>query len=197
MEVGLTPMAALQSIAVVNGRPSVWGDGAIGLVRSSGLLEEFEEGLKGEGDSRIAFCRVRRRGEDPLERTFSWDDAKKAGLTTKTGPWQAYPNRMLVMRASAFALRDAFADVLRGLSIREEQEDVGRTMRDVTPPRTQAIEPKRPALSREQTSDTQTIVEPARPSLAGGAAQDAGADLPPEAPASSPSPEEPFEEESR
>src|SRR5688572_1193851 len=61
MEVGLTPMAALQSIAVVNGRPSVWGDSAIGLVRSSGLLEQFEEGLKGEGDSRIAFCRVKRR----------------------------------------------------------------------------------------------------------------------------------------
>src|SRR5215210_6712093 len=38
MEVGMTPMTALQSIAVVNGRPSVWGDGAIGLVRSSGLL---------------------------------------------------------------------------------------------------------------------------------------------------------------
>jgi hypothetical protein len=144
MEVGLTPMAALQSIAVVNGRPTVWGDGAIGLVRASGLLEDFEEGLNGEGDKRVAYCKVKRKGEKKvLERTFSWEDAKKAGLTTKTGTWQQYPNRMLIMRARAFALRDQFADVLRGLSIREEMEDVERASdaQDVTPNRPTPIEP--------------------------------------------------------
>jgi hypothetical protein len=39
---------------------------------------------------------------------------------------------MLQMRARAFVLRDAFADVLKGLSIREEVEDY-QTPRDVTP----------------------------------------------------------------
>jgi hypothetical protein len=39
LEVGLTPMNALQSIAVINGRPTIWGDGAVGLIRASGLLE--------------------------------------------------------------------------------------------------------------------------------------------------------------
>src|SRR5581483_6605716 len=43
MEVGLTPMAALQRIAVVNGRPTIWGDGAMGLVRGSGLCEWVKE----------------------------------------------------------------------------------------------------------------------------------------------------------
>jgi hypothetical protein len=188
MEVGMTPMTALQSIAVVNGRPSVWGDGAIGLVRASGQLEEFEEGLNGEGDKRVAFCRVKRRGEKVLERTFSWDDAKKAGLTSKTGPWQNYPNRMLVLRARAFALRDAFADILRGLSIREEQEDVERTMHDVTPTRPTPIEPPAAPTVIEGTVAPvgPEINEPVIPDPANADRQDAGAIAPSRAPASPP-----------
>lgn len=132
LEVGFTPMAALQSIAVVNGRPSIWGDGALALVQSSGLLEEFEETITGGGEQMEARCEVKRRGKKPKVGTFSVSDAKTAGLWRKQGPWTQYPKRMLQMRARAFALRDAFADILRGLSIAEEQADVER-MKDVTP----------------------------------------------------------------
>jgi hypothetical protein len=130
LEVGLTPMNALQSIAVVNGRPTIWGDGAIGLARASGLLEWMEEKFEGEGDSFTAICIVKRKGEPkPMRGDFSVGNAKKAGLWGKRGkqgeptPWITYPERMLKMRARAFALRDAFADVLKGLSIREEVQD--------------------------------------------------------------------------
>lgn len=132
LEVGLTPMNALQSIAVVNGRPTVWGDGAIGLARGSGLLEWMEETYEGEegSDAFKAVCRVKRKGEPrPVEGEFSVADAKVSGLWTKRGrdgqptPWQQYPKRMLKMRARAFALRDGFADVLKGLAIKEEVED--------------------------------------------------------------------------
>ena len=190
LEVGLTPMAALQSIAVVNGRPSVWGDGAIGLVRASGLLEDFDEGLNGEGDKRVAYCKVKRKGEKKvLERTFSWEDAKKAGLTSKTGPWQNYPNRMLVLRARAFALRDQFADVLRGLSIREEMEDVAREddARDVTPSRPTPIEPP----SSETIIDVPVDSGVAPKEAAGQDAEDKPALPPQPSSASTPSPEQP------
>lgn len=124
MEVGMTPMAALQSIAVVNGRPTIWGDGAIGLVRGSGKCEWIKERVDGEGESMVAYCEVKRKGEaDPIKATFSVADAKKASLWGKSGPWQQYPKRMLAMRARAFALRDGFADVLRGLGIAEEVQD--------------------------------------------------------------------------
>lgn len=126
LEVGLTPMNALQSIAVVNGRPTVWGDGAIALVRGSGLLEWMEEKYEGQegSDAFKAVCLVKRKGEPkPVRGEFSVADAKKAGLWGKSGPWQQYPKRMLQMRARAFALRDGFADVLKGLSIKEEVED--------------------------------------------------------------------------
>lgn len=124
LEVGMAPMQALQSIAVINGRTTIWGDGALGLVQSSGLLDDFHEYFEGEGDQRVAFCRCNRKGQ-PTEilQSFSVEQAKKARLAGKQGPWTDYPDRMLQMRARAFALRDGFADVLKGLSVREEVRD--------------------------------------------------------------------------
>jgi hypothetical protein len=125
MEVGLPPMQAIQSIAIINNRPSIYGDGALALVRASGLLESMDERLDGQEDAQTATCSVKRRGErNPVVRTFSVADAKKAGLWTRKGPWEHYPQRMLAMRARAFALRDGFADVLRGLGVAEEQADI-------------------------------------------------------------------------
>lgn len=119
-EVGLTPFAALQSIAVIGNNPSLWGDGALALVQASGLLEDMEE----TDDGSTATCRLVRAGRStPIIRTFSMEDAKKAGLANKSGPWSQYPARMRQMRARAFALRDGFSDVLKGLRIVEEARD--------------------------------------------------------------------------
>jgi len=51
------------------------------------------------------------------------EDAKRAGLWAKQGPWTAYPKRMMQMRARGFALRDAFPDVLKGMITAEEAQD--------------------------------------------------------------------------
>ena len=51
-------------------------------------------------------------------------DAKTAGLIGKQGPWTQYPKRMRQMRARAFALRDVFPDVLRGMPVAEELQDM-------------------------------------------------------------------------
>lgn len=136
MEVGLTPMMALQKIAVINGRPTIWGDGALGLVRGSGLCEYVTEKIEGMGDKRVAVCVAKRKGEpDPITRRFSVDDAKRASLWDKGGPWKQYPERMLQMRARAFALRDGFADVLGGLYLTEELQGTERTdMKDISAP---------------------------------------------------------------
>lgn len=130
-ELGLAPFQALQSIAVINGRPSLWGDGLIAIVRSHGF--KVKEWVDGDGDQMIARCEVTRPDNDEVTPgSFSVADAKKANLWGKAGPWQTYPRRMLQMRARAFALRDGAADVLRGFSIREEVEDY-QQIRDVTP----------------------------------------------------------------
>ena len=123
LEVGLSPMSAVQNIAVVNGRPTIWGDAMLGLVRGSGLLAAISEVTTGEGDATTAVCTVTRR-DDPGETVgkFSVADAKRAGLWGKAGPWTQYPRRMLQMRARGYALRDKFPDVLKGLHAREEVE---------------------------------------------------------------------------
>jgi hypothetical protein len=128
-EIGLAPLQAMQSIAVVNGRPSIWGDAMIALVKGSGLLESIVEEI---GDT-AATCTVKRKGEAATSRTFTLEDAKRAGLLGKQGPWQQYTKRMLQMRARAWALRDVFPDVLRGVLIAEEARDIPPEPRDMGP----------------------------------------------------------------
>lgn len=122
---GLNPFSSCQSFAVINGTPSLFGDALLGIVKGSGLLSKISETVSENGE--VATCYITRRGEDPVCRTFTMTEAKKAGLLSKQGPWQAYPKRMLQMRARAFALRDVFPDILRGIGIAEEIEDIGRT----------------------------------------------------------------------
>ena len=123
-EVGLSPMQSLQSIAVINGRPTIWGDAALALVQSSPVCEYVREYTEGEGDNLTAVCEAKRRGYPaPTVVRFSVADAKKAGLWGKSGPWQSYGSRMLSLRARGFALRNAFADALRGLITAEEAQD--------------------------------------------------------------------------
>lgn len=123
-EIGLSPMQALQNIAVVNGRPAVWGDAMPGLCKASAVCDDIEETLTGDGDAMVATCVARRRNAKPVIATFSVADAKRAGLWGKSGPWQQYPQRMLKMRARSWALRDAFPDVLKGLIAAEEAADI-------------------------------------------------------------------------
>lgn len=123
-ELGLSPMQSLQSIAVVNGRPSVYGDTALAVCKGSAVCEWVRETIEGDGESMVAVCQAKRRGDaQPVESRFGVSDAKKAGLWGKQGPWTQYARRMLQMRARGFALRDAFPDVLRGLVTAEEAAD--------------------------------------------------------------------------
>ena len=134
-EIGLQPLQALQNLAVINGRPALWGDAVIAIVRGSPLCEYVQE----SDDGKMATCKVKRRNEPEQVRTFSMDDAKAAGLMGKAGPWTQYPKRMRQMRARAFALRDVFPDVLRGLPVAEELMDTPTEkhmgpVQEVTPP---------------------------------------------------------------
>lgn len=124
-EVGLGPLQALQNIAVINGRPSIFGDAALALVQGSGLCEEVKEWIEGEGDNRVAHFETKRKGRATLvKQKFAVADAKRANLWGKQGPWTQYPERMLQMRARSFGLRDAYPDVLKGVILAEEAQDI-------------------------------------------------------------------------
>jgi hypothetical protein len=155
-EVGFPPMQSLQSIAVINGRPSIWGDGFLALLMNSAKYRSHEEYYEVAGERRdglvaddwkrddtaavCAFWRIDR--EQPIIVRFTVGQAKKANLLTKKGPWQEYPDRMLKLRARSWAGRDAFPDVLRGLTTREEALD----RRDVID--TEVVQPRRASDTR-------------------------------------------------
>lgn len=134
MEIGLAPMQALSNIAVINGRASVWGDALPAMMQKFGHHVDTE--IEGDGDKMVATATLTRGDTGKtIVRTFSVDDAKKAGLWGKAGPWQTYPKRMLAMRARSWAVRDGAADALMGLQIAEEVQDY-QPIRDVTPKET-------------------------------------------------------------
>jgi len=156
MEIGIAPVTAMETIMVINGRTALWGDGASALVHRSGQLEYIKHEYTGMGDSLKCVVTVKRKGQgEAMSREFSMDDAKKAGLLGK-GPWRLYPARMLFNRARAWCLRDGFADLLMGIGIAEELNDI-------------AVEAKRgekldtsdldPAPAQIETTVTPTVEE--------------------------------------
>lgn len=128
---GLDPFTAIHGIAVVNGRPSLFGDALLAVCMNHPEWGDFEETIAGTplADDWCAACVVVRKGRKPYTGRFSFAEAKRAQLAGKQGPWAAQPQRMMAMRARAFALRGAFADALAGFHAREELDDEPR---DVT-----------------------------------------------------------------
>jgi hypothetical protein len=127
LNLGLTPLQSLQSVMVTNGRPCLWGDAPMALVSQHKAFEGTKTEWAGDGDKfgcTFTVFRLVKNKSVPHAWTFTIEDAKRAGLWGKTGPWSTNPKRMLMIRARAFALRDAFPDALRGSGIAEEMEDI-------------------------------------------------------------------------
>jgi hypothetical protein len=158
-ELGFAPMQALQTIAVINGKPAVYGDGILALIQSHPAYEWHKEWFEGEGDNYTAICQIKRRGSPaPAESRFSVADAKRAHLWGKQGPWTQYPDRMQQMRARGFCARDSFADALKGLISEEEARDypTRAEVLDVSPPQAAAPKtaaPKGPPAQKQSAVD--------------------------------------------
>jgi hypothetical protein len=124
-ELNVTPTQALQNIAVINGRPSIFGDLGLAIFKRDAKYQSFEERSPDEAlKQQAGFCRIVMNDGHAVERSFSVEDAKRAQLWGKQGPWTTYPGRMLMFRARWWAMRDAAPEVFKGLAGREEQQDV-------------------------------------------------------------------------
>ncbi len=121
-ELGMPPLQAMQDIAVINGKPGIYGDILLAILYSSPLFDDatFEEDFEGEfpNEDFAAVCTMGRRLPDGsiklITRSFTIKDAKTAKLWSKDGPWQTYPKRQLQWRARWWTARDLFTDLLRG-----------------------------------------------------------------------------------
>ncbi|WIY54112.1 recombinase RecT [Devosia sp. YIM 151766] len=154
-ELGLQPMVALRSFTVINGKPALYGDGLINVVRMSGRVAYLRTGCDERDGQMIGWCEAKRNdtGEDKRVE-FSQEDAVRAGLwqteaiVTKwnkwdkkneqkpnDSPWFRFPKRMLAWRAAGYCLRELFGDVLGGIRDEFEAREIAEVedMRDVTP----------------------------------------------------------------
>lgn len=187
---GIPIVQGLQGIAVINGKPSLYGDALLAVCMGSGQMADIEETVTGNADNLTATCKVTRRGKPtPVVSTFSMADARAAGLLGKPGPWKQYTSRMLKMRARAFALRDAFPDVLSGIASAEEMQDVEGTATENVAEQVAKMPRRRsklPVQAPKEGTEAE-VVKPAAP------AQELP--LPPEPePAPAPAPEAPAAE---
>lgn len=165
LEVGLPPLTGINNIAIINGRPCIWGDGAVALAQNSGYIADIEADqteptpqveLQDWPDTygwNVSITRAG-HGSGTYTGSFTVGDAKRAKLwlNHRRRPWIEYPDRMLFNRARAFALRDGFADALMGLAIREEMEDV---------PTPKPEAPETPFLDEGLADEPEASVEPA------------------------------------
>jgi hypothetical protein len=117
-EVGLPPMASLQSICVINGRPSVFGDGYWAIILAHPLCEWANDDVDPSEILQKGYAQVtiKRRGNPrPITRKYTREMAEKAGLWGKAGVWQNYPAIMLMWRARHLAGSAALPEATKGL----------------------------------------------------------------------------------
>ena len=165
-EVGLAPMSAMASIAIINRKRYIFGEGAIALVQNSGQLEsmtrEYVGTLPAEDlatgrfhDSFGVRVTLKRRGQPaPYVGEYTVGMAKRAHLWLSTAKktWTEAPEQMMFWRAFHQAAVAGFSDFLNGMGIRElapQEEPM-----DVTPPvNTAFLDGPRPPVQEPPTGD--------------------------------------------
>ena len=113
---GLAPITTLLEVYVVNNRPSMSARLMATLARKAGHKVETVS------DKTSATTTVTRRDtQQQYILTFAQEDAQKAGLLTKDGPWKTYPQRMYEARSISACVRLACPEVLMGVAYTPEE----------------------------------------------------------------------------
>lgn len=173
-EAGLSPIAALKAINVINGVPSWGGDAALGHITASGKMKDLKVWYTGKKYDDDYTCHVSSTRADngwTRESTCSVADAKRLRLWDKkqeygVSPWVATPDRMLYYRASGYHWRDMYSDILMGFATTEEVMDYQAEPQRVSvvsdaADMTAATEPD-PLLAQLTHQEAPTIIETAQ-----------------------------------
>jgi hypothetical protein len=118
-ELGLKPMAALRSIAVINNTPALNALTLRAILQSAG-----HDIWIAESTATRAVVRARRAGTDEIQQSiWTTDRAKQLGLYpgTERSNWRRQPQAMLVARSTAEAARWIAADAILGIPLIAEE----------------------------------------------------------------------------
>ncbi len=116
-ELGIGPMTALQTMAIISGKICMAGQMMLSIALKNGvsyrILKDSDE------ECQVSFKR------DTLEYTssFSIKEAKQAGIWRAQSGWEKFPRDMLFWRTVTRGLRRVAPDVILGLYAIEEIKD--------------------------------------------------------------------------
>lgn len=154
-ELGLSPMASLRSIHIIEGKPALSAALIAGIVqRRPDLCEGF---ALVESSDTIATYETTRRGQAPVRMSFTIEQAQRARLTDKDN-WKKYPHAMLRARASAELARAVYPDVVGGLY--DPDEIPGAEVRTVEPRPVVQPPPRRTLAAASPASSAETLPAP-------------------------------------
>ena len=168
---GLKPLSALNAIAVVNGRPQLFGDALKALIMKHGTIEDNWDNEQG-----VWTMTAHRKGFPDVTWSYGYNDAIAAGHVSynpqsntfglgarKSEAWVKYTKRMCQLKCRNFVIRDAFPDVIQGIDIEGSDDDVMPISEVQTEPETevQAIEQQKPTEAElmEQMSTIEDVSE--------------------------------------
>jgi len=125
---GVSVLALMQSLYIINGKPSLSGQAIASLIRSSGQFTNVELHYTGEPhtDSWGAFVTAERNGKLLKGAEVTVKMAKAEGWYQKNGSkWQTLTELMLSYRSYTYFARMYAPEILLGLHVIEEVEDMG------------------------------------------------------------------------
>ncbi len=153
-ELGIAPMQAVQSIYVVDGKPTISAHLWVALARKAGHKVRVTE----ETEQACTVAVTRYDDPEPVVVTYTMDDAKRAKLTGKNN-WQQHPAAMLYARAVSTACRRACPEIALGFGDETERHVEERpSLAQVAAER--ADRKPDPALAEPLREDNETVVEP-------------------------------------
>ncbi len=124
---GVSPLAVMQGMHVIHGKPGFSAQFLIGVVNSCGRFSPLRYELSGEGDQRqcIAFATDLATGDVVKGPAVSIAMAKAEGWFQKTGSkWKTLPELMLHYRSATFFARLYAPDLVAGFMTSEELQDI-------------------------------------------------------------------------
>lgn len=123
---GISPMAVMQNLYIVQGKPSFSSSFVIGLINASGKYDmelQFDEEEK-DGKPYACTCWTTLDGRRVNGIKITMDMADKEGWTKKSGSkWITMPQVMLRYRAASFFARMNCPELSIGLYTKEELDD--------------------------------------------------------------------------
>ncbi|MEO0324580.1 MAG: hypothetical protein AAF447_16575 [Myxococcota bacterium] len=127
-ELGFAPMQSLRLVHVVEGKPQLDYSAMIALLKAAGYRVRWEE----RTSEAVRLRLIDPRGDEHVE-TYTMDDARTACLADKA-VWKKHPRNMLSARCVSNAARAFAADVIAGIYVEDEIEEIQATTRPVERP---------------------------------------------------------------